>query len=254
MGYRRIYGELVGLGHTVAASTVWNILKSAGLDRRLDGPGRPGGSSCPRGPRDPRGRLRPRRHRVPAPPLHPRRDRARQPPRAPRRDHRPPHRRGGTPRVGREQFGAPFGDRADRFSFLIRDRDSFNSTAAFDAVFTGADIRIIRTPIRAPRANAIAERFIGTRAGKPRPPPDHRATPPRRGTARVHEHRTPTARTDHCINARPTAVVDHAPGRSSGRSDETGSAASYTSTSRSHDMAGFSAPQVHSPLQHDRSP
>jgi putative transposase len=44
---------------------------------------------------------------------------------------------------------------------LIRDRDS-KFTTAFDAVFTGADIRIIRTPIRAPPANAIAERFIGT--------------------------------------------------------------------------------------------
>jgi len=49
-------------------------------------------------------------------------------------------------------------DQAHRFRFLIRDRD----TAAFDAVFAGVDIRIIRTPVRARRANAIAERWIGT--------------------------------------------------------------------------------------------
>jgi putative transposase len=52
-------------------------------------------------------------------------------------------------------------DDASRFRFLIRDRDS-KFTATFDAALAGADIRTIRTPIRAPRANAITERWIGT--------------------------------------------------------------------------------------------
>jgi putative transposase len=44
---------------------------------------------------------------------------------------------------------------------LIRDRDT-KFTAAFDAVFTSIGARIITTPVRAPRANAIAERWIGS--------------------------------------------------------------------------------------------
>ena len=53
------------------------------------------------------------------------------------------------------------GDRAAEFTMLIRDRDS-KFTSAFDAVFASESIRILRTPVRAPQANAIAERWIGT--------------------------------------------------------------------------------------------
>jgi putative transposase len=44
-GHRRIQGELARLGHAIAASTVWEILRAAGVDRRPAGPVRPGGSS-----------------------------------------------------------------------------------------------------------------------------------------------------------------------------------------------------------------
>jgi putative transposase len=52
-------------------------------------------------------------------------------------------------------------DRAGRFWFLIRDRDS-KFTAAFDAVLADNGTAVVLTPPQSPRSNAFAERWIRT--------------------------------------------------------------------------------------------
>jgi transposase InsO family protein len=52
-------------------------------------------------------------------------------------------------------------DEGIRPRFLIRDRDS-KFSREFDEVFRSEDIRVIRAPVRAPKARAHAERWIGS--------------------------------------------------------------------------------------------
>ena len=52
-------------------------------------------------------------------------------------------------------------DGANAIKFLIADHDT-KFTSSFDAIFAADGIRVITTPVRAPQANAICERVIGT--------------------------------------------------------------------------------------------
>lgn len=52
-------------------------------------------------------------------------------------------------------------DKLGHVRYLIHDRDS-KFSSAFDEVFRSEDITVIHTPVRAPRTNAYAERFVRT--------------------------------------------------------------------------------------------
>jgi transposase InsO family protein len=157
-GYRWIHGELAGLGYRIGASTVWKILRSAGIDPSPRRAGPTWAEFLPSA-RDPRLR-----------PASPRHHHLRRLyaffviEHASRRVHIlgvTAHPTGAWLTQQARNLAMDLEDAGQRFRFLIRDRDT-RFTAAFDTVFTATNVQIIRTPVRAPRANAIAERFVGT--------------------------------------------------------------------------------------------
>jgi putative transposase len=161
-GHRRIQGEMSRLGHRIAASTIWQILHDAGLD---PAPRRAGPTW--------RTFLRAQTKHIVAVDFvhidtvllerlyalvlieH-----------GTRRAHLlgvTAHPTGAwTAQAARNVLmDLDLGERAAPVKYLIRDRDS-RFTAAFDAVFEAEGVQILRSPVRAPRANAICERLIGT--------------------------------------------------------------------------------------------
>jgi transposase InsO family protein len=71
------------------------------------------------------------------------------------------HPKGGWVAQQARQFAWSLPDLPSPARFLIRDRDS-KFSGAFDEIFRSQDIEIITTPIGASKANAYAERFVGT--------------------------------------------------------------------------------------------
>jgi putative transposase len=156
-GYRRIAGELVGLGIPVAPSTVWAILKKAGIDPAS----RRSGPTWAQFLRSQADAIlaadfftvdlldgttayvltmiehATRRIRILGATAHPT--------------------AAWTVQVARNTL-MDLEDHTDRFKFLIRDRGP-QFTASFDAVFQAAGIETITTAVQAPVMNAIQERW-----------------------------------------------------------------------------------------------
>jgi transposase InsO family protein len=159
-GYRRVQGELVGLGIKLAASTVWSILKEAGIEpapRRLE-------QSWAEFLRQQAAsilecdfltvdtlflkrfyvlffiELASRRVHLAGITANP---------------------DGRWVAQQARNLLMQFDDEGIRPQFLIRDRDS-KFTHEFDEVFRSEGIRVIKAPVRAPKARAHAERWVGS--------------------------------------------------------------------------------------------
>jgi putative transposase len=159
-GYRRIHGELTKLGATVAPSTIYEILRAAGID------------PAPRRS-DPTWRqfLRAQAAGILAADFlhvdtvlltrlyvlvfieH-----------GTRRMHLggiTAHPTGAWTAQQARNLALNLGERFEEFRFVIRDRGS-NFTASFDAVFEATGASIVRSAVQAPRMNPICERLVGT--------------------------------------------------------------------------------------------